>query len=174
MRSKINLLGHAVHPFLVAFPLGLLLLVPVFDVVNLATHHLEWSHLSFWLLTCGLIGALVAAPVGLFDFLEVPRGTQARRIGLAHLGANLAAVALYGISWVIRLAEGWQRSGVGPFLLALAGLIVLLAGGWLGNELVQRYGMSISPDANLDAAPTRPVPARRPEVPIHHEPEPTA
>jgi uncharacterized membrane protein len=170
MRAKINLFGHAVHPFLVVFPLGLLLLVPVFDVVHLATDHTEWARIAFWLCTCGVIGALVAAPVGFADFLQIPRNTKAHRTGLMHLGVNLAAVALFAVSWVIRLTEGSPRAGAGPFVLALIGAFVLLVGGWLGNELVQRHGLSISENAGLDAAPSVKTPAR---APAHREPEPT-
>lgn len=172
MRAKVNLLGHAVHPFLVAFPIGLLALVPLFDIVHMGTGHIEWSHLSFWLLNCGLIGALVAAVVGLADFLQIPRNTEAWRTGVIHLGVNLGAVTLYGVSWIIRMVDGWQRTGAGPFILALLGMLVMLAGGWFGNELVQRHGMAVSDNAGLDAPRTRPVETRRP-VPVRREPEPT-
>jgi uncharacterized membrane protein len=174
MRAKINLFGHAVHPFLVVFPLGLLLMVPVFDIVHLATGHIEWSHFAYWLLSCGLIGALVAAVVGLADFLQIPRNTEAWRTGLLHLGINLGAVTLFGLSWLIRAIDGWQRTGAGPFMLALGGFFVMLAGGWFGNELVQRHGMSISENAGLDTPRTRPVETRqRHEIPVRREPEPT-
>src|SRR5579859_7304400 len=118
MRAKVNLLGHAVHPFLVAFPIALLSLVPLFDIVHLATGHIEWSHFAFWLLNCGLIGGLLAAVVGLADFLQIPRNTEAWRTGTLHLGVNVAAVLLYGISWIIRMSEGWQRAGGGAFIFA--------------------------------------------------------
>jgi uncharacterized membrane protein len=171
MRARVNFLGHAVHPFLVVFPLGLLLTVPVFDVIHLATDHIVWAFVAFWVLTFGLIGALLAAPVGLADFLKIPRETRAWRTGVLHLGVNLAAVGLYAMSWVARLAVGVTKSGGGSFLLALIGVGVLLVGGWLGGELVQRHGMTIREDAGLDAVPSEPK--RREEIPIGREPEPT-
>jgi uncharacterized membrane protein len=37
MESRAKLLGHPIHPILIAFPLGLLVTAVIFDVVQLAS-----------------------------------------------------------------------------------------------------------------------------------------
>ncbi len=41
--------------------------------------------------------------------------------------------------------------GVTPFVISLVGLVVAAIGGWLGGELVERMGVSVYPDANVNA-----------------------
>src|SRR5689334_13337701 len=104
MEAKAKLLGHAVHPMLIAFPLGLLTLVPIFDLVQIATHGALWAQIAFWMTVCGLLGGLAAAVFGFIDlFFAVPRGTRAYRVGVTHMLVNLAAVASYVVAFVFRL-----------------------------------------------------------------------
>jgi uncharacterized membrane protein len=175
MRAKANFLGHAIHPMLVAFPLGLLSLVWVFDIVHLASGHVEWAQIAFSLLTCGIIGAVVAALFGFIDFLKIPRGTRAYGVALKHLGVNLSAAGLFVVSWIIRVSQTIPRSGVAAFIVALAGFVVLLVGGWLGGELLERLGMGVYEDANLDAPSSVKWGQRErgQKIPVHREPEPT-
>ncbi len=43
MQSKIKLLGHAIHPMLIVFPLGLLSMSIVFDIIHYATGVGTWA-----------------------------------------------------------------------------------------------------------------------------------
>lgn len=151
MRGKANFLGHSIHPMLVMFPLGLLSLVPVFDVVRMATGNPMWSEFAFWLCIIGIAGGLVAAVPGFIDWLAIPHGMRAKRIGLTHAIVNVTAIGLFSISWVLRLARGVADPGVAPFILALGGLSFALVGGWFGGELVERLSMGVHDDANLNA-----------------------
>jgi uncharacterized membrane protein len=150
MQGKATLFGHSIHPLLIAFPIGLLGVVPIMDVIGFATTDARWRSLSLWLLSFGLIAAIVAAIPGLIDFLSIPKGTRARRVGYTHLGVNSAAMSLFIISWFVRQAPGAVASAV-PFLLALAGLGVALVGSWLGAELVEQHGMSVREGAHVNA-----------------------
>ena len=47
MRAKARLLGHPIHPMLVVFPLGLLTVAAIFDVVYVCTHGSHWADLSY-------------------------------------------------------------------------------------------------------------------------------
>ena len=105
---------------LIVFPVACLTLAPIFDVVHFATGDILWSQIAFWLLTCGLIGGLLAAVPGLLDFLTVPRNTRAWRVGITHLSINLVVVALGVLSWGLRLAKNPPVAGALEFSLALA------------------------------------------------------
>lgn len=88
MESRIKVLGHPVHPMLIVFPLGLLATAVIFDVLNLATSKADLATFSFWAVAAGLVGGLLAAMFGLIDWLAIPKGTRAKRIGAFHGGGT--------------------------------------------------------------------------------------
>ena len=101
MESRIKLLGHPVHPMLIVYPLGLLSTAVVFDVLYVITGNEDLARFAFWAQAAGLVGGLVAALFGLIDWLAIPKGTRARRIGAFHGGGNLLVVALFALSFVM-------------------------------------------------------------------------
>lgn len=160
MESRAKLFGHPIHQMLVPFPFGLLATAVIFDAVHLISGNGYWSEIAFWLIAAGVIGGLLAAPFGLVDWLGIPSGTRARRIGAVHGLGNLVVVVLFAASW-------WLRSGApqapNAFALTLSAAGFVLAGvtGWLGGELVDRLGVGVDDGAHLDAPSSlsgRPVP----------------
>jgi uncharacterized membrane protein len=67
MESRAKLFGHAIHPILIVFPLGLLGTAVVFDIIYLIWGSGLMAQVSFWMMTAGIIGGLLAAPFGLID-----------------------------------------------------------------------------------------------------------
>jgi uncharacterized membrane protein len=151
MEARVRFLGHAVHPALVALPIGLLLVVPFFDVVQMWTASEFWARLCFWITIVGLGGALAAAVVGFLDWLTIPKDTRAYRVGLQHMLVNLAAVACFTAAFFFRLERGIVQPLFAPLALDWSGLLVLALGGWLGGELVQQHGMGVNEGAHLNA-----------------------
>ena len=97
-RSK----SQAVHPMLVGIPLGLFATSVVFDILYLVTGNTTMATVSYWLIAAGVVGALVAAIPGAIDWLAIPRGTRAKRIGALHGGGNLVVAALFFLSFLAR------------------------------------------------------------------------
>jgi uncharacterized membrane protein len=150
MESRTKLFGHPVHPMLVVFPLGLLGGAVIFDVIRIVTGNGYWSEIAFWLIAGGILSGLIAAPFGAIDWLAIPSGTRASRIGFLHGLGNVLVLMIFALSWWMR----WDAPGV-PGTLALAlsfvGLSVALVTGWLGGELVDRLGVGVDDGANVDA-----------------------
>jgi uncharacterized membrane protein len=92
MESRAKLLGHPIHPMLIVFPLGLFISAVVFDFVRLWTGSEVFAAVSFW----NIVGGLLAAVFGLVDWIAIPDGTRAKRIGLAHGIGNVGVVGLRG------------------------------------------------------------------------------
>src|SRR2546430_11258392 len=88
MYSRVKSMGHPIHPMLVAFPLGLLTTSVVFDIIHWITGNGYWSEIAFWMIAAGTIGGILAAIVGTIDWIGVPSGTRAKRVGLWHGGGN--------------------------------------------------------------------------------------
>jgi uncharacterized membrane protein len=152
MESRIKVLGHPVHPMLIVFPLGLLATAVVFDILYLATNNPDLAMFSFWAIAAGLVGGLAAAIFGLVDWLGIPAGTRAKRIGAFHGGGNLIVVLLFAVSFLLRMNGAAYLPDLLPFIVALLGAAIALVTAWLGGELVYRLGVGVDDDAGLDAS----------------------
>ena len=98
MESRAKLFGHPIHQMLIVFPLGLLATALLFDILNLALGDGYWSEISYWMIAAGVIAGLLAAPFGFIDWLAIPQGTRAKRIGAIHGLGNVVVV--------VRVIEG--------------------------------------------------------------------
>lgn len=150
MEARAKLFGHPLHQMLVVFPLGLLATAVIFDVVGLISGGATWPIVAYWTLLAGIIGALVAAPFGLIDFLAIPHGTRARRIGAMHGGGNAVVSLLFLGSWLLRSPQ--FAPGEAALALSFGGAAIALLTAWLGGELVSRLGVGVSDGAGLNAS----------------------
>ena len=150
MESKAKLIGHAVHPMLIVFPLGLLTFSVIADVVGMVTPHAQWREFAYWLIAGGVVGGVLAAIAGLIDWAAIPFGTRAKAIGTMHGLGNLAVIALFAISGVMR-RDNPAAPGAIPFILSVIALGMVMATGWLGGELVDRLGVGVDNGAHLNA-----------------------
>jgi uncharacterized membrane protein len=150
MESRAKLLGHAIHPILIPFPLGLLITSLVFDIVYLITNNAVFAVVAFWMIAAGVIGGLVAVVPGLIDWLAIPSGTRAKAIGLWHGGGNVAVIVLFVVSWLLRAGEPGEP-GVIPIVLSVLGVVLSGVTGWLGSELVERLGVGVDEGAHLNS-----------------------
>jgi len=148
MQAKARLLGHPVHQILIVLPLGLLITAVVFDLISLGGNP-RWADVAFWLIGAGVIGGLLAAPFGLIDWLAVPAGTRARRVGAIHGLGNVIVVGLFAVSWLLRRPSPMAPSGL-AHALAYLGFLIAGVTAWLGGEMVVRMGVGVYPNANVD------------------------
>jgi uncharacterized membrane protein len=152
MESRSKLLGHPVHPMLIVFPLGLLSAAVIFDLAYLVTGNEDLAVFSFWAIAAGVVGGLAAAVFGAWDWLAVPSGTRAKRVGMAHGVGNVIVVAVFAASWFLRLDDAAFLPDLLPLLLSVAGAALALLTAWLGGELVYRLRVGVDEDAHLDAS----------------------
>jgi uncharacterized membrane protein len=150
MESKAKLAGHPVHPMLIVFPLGLLGMAVIFDIIYLVSKNSRWTEVAYYNIGAGVISGLLAALVGFIDWYAIPPGTRAKRIGLLHGLGNVVVVGLFALSWMLRRPSP-AAPPQGAVMLGLIGLLLALITGWLGGELVGRLGVGVDNDANLDA-----------------------
>lgn len=135
---------------LIVFPLGLLGMGVIFDVIRFVTGNAVLSTASYYMIGAGIIMGLVAAVFGLVDWLAVPANTRARSVGGRHGAGNVVVVLLFVISWWIRRGDPADPSVV-ALVLELIGLGLALVTGWLGGELVERLGVGVDEGAGVDA-----------------------
>ena len=150
MESRAKLFGHPIHQMLIVFPLGLLATALLFDVVHIVTGNGYWSEIAYWMIAAGVITGLLAAPFGFVDWLAIPAGTRAKRIGALHGAGNVVVVLLYAASWLSR-SDIPQEPGTLGYVLAFLGGGLALFTGWMGGELVDRLSVGVDDGAHVNA-----------------------
>jgi uncharacterized membrane protein len=150
MDSRAKLLGHPIHQMLIVFPLGLLAMAIIFDVIAIVLANGYWSEIAFWMIAAGVVTGLLAAPFGAIDWWAIPSATRAKRVGALHGIGNVVVVLLFGLSWLLR-----RDAPAAPESMALAlsfvGGVLALGTGWLGGELVDRLAIGVDDGAHPDA-----------------------
>src|ERR1051326_2012977 len=102
MESKAKLLGHSIHQMLVVFPLGLLVMGVIFDIIYKATGRGSFSDAAHFNVSAGLLPGLLGAVFGFWDWLHIPGGPRARAIGAWHGGGNVGVILLFAANWALR------------------------------------------------------------------------
>jgi uncharacterized membrane protein len=140
MGTRVTIAGHPIHPMLVTIPIGLWVFSLFCDFVYAGTGDPRWETTAYFTLGGGIVGALLAAVPGFFDFLGLHEARE-RRVATTHLVLNLSIVVVQAISF-------WLRSGsepaVGtlPILLSAISVATLVLSGWLGGHLVHVLGVT--------------------------------
>ncbi|GAB3510142.1 hypothetical protein GCM10027341_48190 [Spirosoma knui] len=166
MESRAKLAGHAAHPIMIVFPLGLLSTAVIFDIVYLVSDNSTFALVSYWMLVAGLIGGLAAAVPGWIDWFAIPSGTRAKRVGLVHGVGNVFVLILFAVSWLFRRDEpGYLPTSIAMTLSFVAFLIAGVTG-WLGSELVERLSVGVYNGAHLNSPNTL---SKRPATDIDGE-----
>ncbi|MBA2378559.1 MAG: DUF2231 domain-containing protein [Blastocatellia bacterium] len=150
MEARAKILGHAIHPMVIVFPLGLLATAAIFDAAYLIFGGTSLPTAGFWMIVSGLVGAGFASVFGWIDWTAIPEGTRAKTIGLYHGMVNMTVALVFAIGLYLR----WDVPTAPPMIaivLSFIGVGLALLGGWLGGELVERLGVAVHPGANANA-----------------------
>jgi uncharacterized membrane protein len=150
MESRAKLFGHPIHPMLIVFPLGLLGMAVIFDLLATYAGRSALSLATHPMIGAGILTGLLAAIFGAIDWAALPSGTRAKSIATWHGLGNVVIVVLFAIAWWLRRDTPANAAGL-PLLLEVVGVLLALVTGWLGGELVDRLGVGVDPGANVDA-----------------------
>lgn len=134
--------GHPFHPIAVIVPIGAWISAVVFDVIALNVEDpTVYAIGARILIIIGLIGAAVAAVLGVLDWLNIPKGTTARRTGTTHMVLNLLVMGMFALSLAVRPGDEVPVLAVA---LSVGGVAVLSLSGWLGGKLSHTYGVRVA------------------------------
>ena len=138
-------LWHPLHPMLVHFPIGFLVLSFLLDLVSLAFPEVPGLlRGSFYAMLLGIIAALLAAVPGIVDYSEIRRDHPGKVVATRHMILNLMVVAIYGINlWIRSSALSDPKISLLPFLLSIIGIGLLSVSGYLGGRLVYDEGIAV-------------------------------
>jgi uncharacterized membrane protein len=129
---------------LVPLPIGLFIFSFVCDLIFMwGSGNAVWSTVALYTMGGGIVGALLAAVFGLIDLLSLG-ASKAKTIGIWHMVINLTVVAVFVVSFLLRMG-GAQESRL-PVLLSLIAVALLAVSGWLGGEMVFVHGVAAAPE----------------------------
>jgi uncharacterized membrane protein len=171
MYSKVKVLGHPVHPMLVAFPVAFYTGTLVAFIAYAASSEPFWYRVGWVANWAGVATAAVAALPGFIDWaVGIPRHSAAKRTGLIHMGLNVTALVLFLICAIV--ATNHHDDAVPPansvIVLSLLGVLLTLPSGFLGWSLVQDHhvGVKLSPAQERLEPTTEPPPRERSSAPL--------
>jgi uncharacterized membrane protein len=148
MQSRASIGGHPIHPILIPFPIALWATSFIVDILFYFTRHPTLLIISKFMIAAGCIGAVLAAIFGIIDWLGIKNG-EVKKVANWHARLNIIALIVFAVSLFLRMGDYSQLVGrklTIPFLLSLLGVILITISGWLGGELVFRYGMGQTRD----------------------------
>jgi uncharacterized membrane protein len=101
---------------------------------------------SFACIAGGLLGALLAAPTGLADWLDIKPGKPARKLGVYHMVLNLIVTALFALNLLLRWDKfrTADRVSVIQLVLSAIGVAILAVSGYLGGRMAYDQGIGIA------------------------------
>jgi uncharacterized membrane protein len=135
---------------LVVFPVGLLGMSVIFDLVYFANNEQIFEVVAYWMMIAGIVSGLVAAPFGLADWTKIPKGTRAKRVGAVHGIGNVVVVVLFLGSVLLR-DDAMAVPPTAAYVCSFLGLGLALVTAWLGGELVDQLGVGVHDEAHVDA-----------------------
>lgn len=137
--SYVNVAGHPVHALSVSLPIGLYITSAATALVSLLR-----PRDRFWSRTSHLSGAAAAgssatvALAGLVDYLTLVHEPRAKKVGLAHMAANSAALVVQLLTLRLDRTDRGKRAILEGLVLGLVSLA-----GFLGGELVYRHRIGV-------------------------------
>ncbi|HEY7738266.1 MAG TPA: Rieske 2Fe-2S domain-containing protein [Candidatus Limnocylindria bacterium] len=135
-------LGHPIHAIVTDVVIGGATIIAVFDLATLllGADGLETASL----VAVGLVAlaGLAAVSTGLTDFKDTHTGNE-RNVVVLHGLVNIVATVAYIVSFFLRLG-GSDDLGI---WFSLAGVLILLAGGYIGGHVVFKYGYPVNRNA---------------------------
>ena len=160
MKSKVTIAGHPIHPMLVALPITSYLATFAALIAYGVTVDVFWFRFALVANVVGVATAILAAIPGTIDYLtRVPKRTVARKTGAVHAIVNVVALALFSISLIVLYGD--YSAGEAPALTATliltgAGVLVTMAGGYFGYEMIQHHHVGVVEAPSYGAAVNSP------------------
>lgn len=144
-----RIFGHPLHAVIVAFPLGLLSLVPLWDA-------LAWAGVpgatgaAYLGQIAGVAGGVLAVVTGAIDLVRAKKSAAVQDLGIWHATAATTGLLVFAVGLALRSPDHTAT----PLVVSLevAGVGCLALAGWCGGHLVFHHGVAVRPTRTASAA----------------------
>lgn len=149
MKSRAAIAGHPLHPIFVTIPVGLWSFAPICDLIyHMRWGDATWKATAFYCIGGGILGAIPAIITGYIDY-GIVQGAKAAAVAKFHLILNAIVTTVFLVSLGLRLQEFKTSFSLVPVFLSFGGALLLGISGYLGGELVSRFGVSVHRDIQV-------------------------
>lgn len=136
-----------VHPILVHFPIALLFVSVLFDLLGTALSRDSFREGALWLLGLGLTGGITAAVAGVMAEDAAEKAGIAESLIETHetlAQATLVIMAVLLLSRLVLRNRFSTRTFAAYLAVAALGLLALIATGHTGGDLVYQHGAGVT------------------------------
>lgn len=153
------------HPFVLHFAVGLLLIAPVCDVVGLALRREALLFAGRWTTLIGTFAAVLSSLTGLgAEAVLGPHSAAGEALLHLHEGLGYLTVAVWLPVSIWRALSKLPlplRARTLYLAFAFAGAVVVIAETVLGTAMVYRHGVGLSASARAEPLRTPPRPTEK-------------
>ncbi len=136
--STARVAGNLLYPLLASVPSACFTGALVTDIAYWRSANMQWANFSAWLLAAGLLIAVFAILVGIIDF-AIERRVRVLRIAWLYAAGNALAVVLEIVNSFVHSRDAYTSVVPDGLILSALTVIILLATGWMGWELIFQY-----------------------------------
>jgi uncharacterized membrane protein len=141
-RTTAAISGHPFHVMLVPIPIVCFAGTLLTDIAYWQSANMQWANMSAWLLTIGLLIAVLAVIAGLIDFLG-DRRIRDLRPAWIHAAGNALALVVAIFNAFIHSRDAYTSVVPTGLILSAVTVLILLVTGWNGWTLVHRHGVGV-------------------------------
>jgi uncharacterized membrane protein len=150
MYSKVKILGHPIHPMLVAYPIALYTSTLVAYIIYGLHKDPFFFKAAVAANIAGIVMAALTALPGFIDWsIGIPGESPAKSHGLTHMLLNVSALVIFIINAIIHTGDWTNPSGTASgIILALIGVLLTVGAGYFGWTMIQtdHVGVAMSPE----------------------------
>jgi uncharacterized membrane protein len=135
-----------IHPLLVHFPIAILTVSFLFEMISLMRSSPDVSRAAWWLHMVGTTGLLLSVASGLYARSATPISAQAMEYAENHQQIALVVTCVFAglLFWRIAGRSALPRIGrTAYYALFGVGVALMWLGAWYGGELVYRFGVGV-------------------------------
>jgi uncharacterized membrane protein len=159
MYSKAKILGHPIHPMLVAYPIALYTATAVCYIIYVFHNDPFFFKAAVASNVAGVVMAAAAALPGFLDWaIGIPNGSAAKQHGLIHMGLNVAALVIFVVNAIIHTGNWTTPSGTASaIILSVLGVLCTVGAGFFGWIMIQTDHVGVEMPARPEPYEPRPT-----------------
>jgi len=144
-----RIFGHPVHPMLVHFPIAFWTVATVaYGLVAFGASE-QAATLAKFSNGAGLLVAMLAMLAGALELRSIDSSSDAMGVAISHMMIMATAWVCFLLALLLSVSTGLPETTarVVEAACAVAGFVLMAAGGRLGGRLVYEFGIAVRKDA---------------------------